>query len=656
MHYRGDIMKTIRSVLNFWMIFLLAAFALTPSAALAADKEYSVTVSLPTSALSSNDLTFLFKNLGNSNWSSLSIAIPTGYSLPGGAASVQLVSRGGVASVSGGVIQINSINLPIGAQQTGMSVTLRGVTTACGIPLSTWTTQPYTGSTVGGGSKFTLTSSPAQTTMGSPCTLSFGTQPKDTLLGTKITGTAYKPAAASVTVSISGGNALITVDSANCALDSTSTKTVQSVGGVATFNNLITYAAGANCTLNATAPGATGATSLPYDVKVGSLAFVLPPANVLSGAAITSTPYNNPAGASVAVQLRLNGVPTYDPAFDGTAVNVAAAGCLASGASVAVSGGVAKFSALTATNVTTPSPDLNCNLGASATNFTSPATAPFIVKASGAPLACGGQLVATGNPTDPLATFYVDGNRGALNKDGLCPAAVNYSFVTDPAKKTVSLIWDTTTGTGQPNAAFKYTVTSAPLTFPNGWPAITQPNIGWKVYDPGVAPLPSGASAGDPVFIKAQGCVAPILPKQYGTASIDGAVTSTSLSVTLSVAVNSWPSAPFPIVMEAERMLVTLITPVDATHSTWTVQRGDGMTTPAVHAGAPVMSTPLPLLTATSIGSQSAYYTIGKPAQMCIASQSWGSSGFVPGQIPGVPQIIYFTTVFDIGDGWFSSE
>jgi hypothetical protein len=273
-----------------------------------------------------------------------------------------------------------------------------------------------------------------------------------------------------------------------------------------------------------------------------------------------------------------------------------------------------------------------------------------MVKGVTAPAAaCGDNLVATGNQNDPLAPFFVDGNRGAVNKNGVCGqngAAVNYSFVVDPNKKTVTLIWDTT-GTGQPNAAFSYTVTSA-LPFPNnGWPAVPQPRLAWKVY----TDTANGHNAGDPVFIPAQGCDAPILPKQYGTGSIGQG----SQSLTLSPAVDTsmLPSTPFPIVMETERMLVTAVN----SGASWTVTRNVGGTAPAMpqHSSVPVMSTPLPLLTAAAVSGQPGYYTAGTPAQMCIASQSWGANGLAP-PAPGTPQIIYFTNVFDIGDGYFSSE
>jgi hypothetical protein len=477
------------------------------------------------------------------------------------------------------------------------------------------------------------------------------------LKGANITGDRYKSASTNyVTVSISGGDAQITVSSTNCTLGgNNNSQTVPSTGGTASFNNLIAATAGSNCTLSASATGATGATSNPFNVKVGSLAFAPSPGNVLSGVAITSTPYNNPKGSSVAVQLYLDGAQVNDDTFNGTNVTVAAAGCLAPVAgstSATVTNGLATFSSLTAASVASDTP---CNLNTTATNFTSPPNppgAPFLIKAVAlAPVACGGALVANGNQNDPLAPFFVDGNRGALNKDGSCSQTpVGYSLVTNPGNKQVTLIWDTTAG-GQPNAAFSYTVTSA-LPFPdNGWPSVPQPKLAWKVYTDTVA---GDHNAGDPVFIPAQGCDAPILPKQYSTGSIGQGAGSQSLMLSPAVDTSTLPSTPFPIVMETERMLVITVN----SGSSWTVQRGDGGTgtnPPSSHTSVPVMSTPLPLLTQAAVAGKTQYYTQGTPAQMCIASQSWGANGLA-GSPPGVPQIIYFTNVLDIGDGWYSQD
>ncbi len=638
-------MKTIRTILCLGLSLMLALSASLAYADDNGNKTYAFTpapaATIPAGATSGFVLTI--KNTGGSDdgtsFKSLILTAPPG---------VKITSISGAATTT--TLPAQSISVVNVTTRPGSSLALTlGLSATCGGGGS-WSASVYTGNPPPNGSTFTNPAFPS--TSVASCALSFGTQPTSALALTKITGSKYKPSGSPVTVTGSG-QATVTL-TATCASGSVGTVTAALSGGVATFTNLVAGGAASNCKLSASAPGYQGVDSAGlFQVNVGSLKFAPSPANVLSGAVITSTPFNNPKGSSVAVQLLLDGVATNDPSFDGTQVSVSSVSpsCVASGATASVTSGVATFGQLTAVSIAPPPPpaaDLSCTLGASVTNFTSPAPAPFTVKApSAAPLACGGSMVATNNPPNASDPGHVDGARGVLNKDGLCPALVNYSFVTDPNSGKVVLIWDTTSS-GQPNAAFSYTVTSKPVPLPTGFPAVRQPKVAWKVYDAVTGGVPP-ANAGDPVFIPAQACAAPILPKQYGTASIDGV--STSLTVSLTVNANTLPSTPFPIVMEAERMLVTAVN-----GSTWTVQRGDGMTTPASHTIVPVMSTPLPLLTGPFSPTQALYYTVGKVAQMCIASQSWISMGFQPGVIPVVPQIVYSTTVFDIGDGVFSDE
>jgi hypothetical protein len=303
-----------------------------------------------------------------------------------------------------------------------------------------------------------------------------------------------------------------------------------------------------------------------------------------------------------------------------------------------VAGGLATFSQLTAGSGGT-----NCTLTATAPNFTPVTSAPaFAIVASTGVLNCNDPLV-TGGGSDASAPGYAAGKRGPFNKGGnnsndVCPAPVNYSFSnTIASNNKASLIWDTTAN-GQPNAAFAYTVNwKVEDVDGSGWPVNRRPKVAWKI-DPVTGP----------VFILAQACTSQSLPAPYGTAAaIDG--TTSSITVTLATGVTP-PPTPFAIVVDSERMLVT----ATGTGTNWTVVRNDGMTGNNVThlLGAKVMSTPLPLLTAGAIGDQTAYYTPGKPAQMCIYDHGWIPKGFKPGSNPGVPQIMWQTSVFDIGDGF----
>jgi hypothetical protein len=90
---------------------------------------------------------------------------------------------------------------------------------------------------------------------------------------------------------------------------------------------------------------------------------------------------------------------------------------------------------------------------------------------------------------------------------------------------------------------------------------------------------------------------------------------------------NAPTGSSFPIIVDSERMQVT------ALGNTWTVQRGQGGTTASPHAaGAPVMSTPRPLLTGPFDSTQSAAgYVVGNQAHGCIAKpdpSSWPSSTY----------------------------
>jgi hypothetical protein len=138
---------------------LLFALALTfvSSAAFGADKQYTLTVT-PSPPTTATAFTFTFTNEGNSSFNSLSLSLPSGWTISttGGATATR-----GTATVNPArnIVTVENINLPTGAGQF-MRVTVTGVTgssSTCGSDqTAAWSAQPWTGSSVGSGQKFNL--------------------------------------------------------------------------------------------------------------------------------------------------------------------------------------------------------------------------------------------------------------------------------------------------------------------------------------------------------------------------------------------------------------------------------------------------------------------------------------------------------------------
>jgi len=146
-------MNTLRKLIGFVFV---AAFALASGAAVAADKQYILTVAA-SAALPQPAFTFTFTNDGNSSFNALQLNLPSGWSVS--AAGGVTSSRGTATftSTARNVIYVQNINLPNGAGQS-MTVTVTGVTggaSTCGSAQSgDWTAQPWTGSSVGSGQIF----------------------------------------------------------------------------------------------------------------------------------------------------------------------------------------------------------------------------------------------------------------------------------------------------------------------------------------------------------------------------------------------------------------------------------------------------------------------------------------------------------------------
>ena len=192
-----------------------------------------------------------------------------------------------------------------------------------------------------------------------------------------------------------------------------------------------------------------------------------------------------------------------------------------------------------------------------------------------------------------------------VDKDGVCFINALPYYVTNTLP-VVHFRWPVG---ADPNAdsaaAFRYVITATPSG--NG------PKVAWLTDN-----------AGSPIFIAAPSCLGD-LPTAYGSLAADVANSDKKIAVNTTAAV---PAVPFAIVIGSERMDVTKVT-----NNQWTVTRHTGGTSASAHfANDPVMSTPLPILSASS-----GPYSAGSQAQMCLLNQSGNT-----------------TTIIDIGDGWSS--
>ncbi len=158
---------------GLWLAFALAAFALASGAAFADDdKSYTVTATPNATAPGTSPATVVLtlKTTGNSTFKAYSVVFPTsGYTV---SATNATASNGSITPVAGG-LQVSNINLPVGAQTETVTLTIMGVTTtgACGGTgvSGTWTVQPWTGSTVGSGTKFKPSPGSATTSIRPSC-------------------------------------------------------------------------------------------------------------------------------------------------------------------------------------------------------------------------------------------------------------------------------------------------------------------------------------------------------------------------------------------------------------------------------------------------------------------------------------------------------
>lgn len=380
-------------------------------------------------------------------------------------------------------------------------------------------------------------------------------------------------------------------------------------------------------------------------------AFVTPPSNQVA-----------PNPVPVAVQLTSCSRPSV-----GTPVTVTVAAGSSSPVATLMqntdASGIASFAVPTGTAAGAVPPGIY-TVRASATGY-STLSAPVTV--------FGGDLFC-GDPLDPSFTDpaniapdqpgYSTGNRGAFNKDGSTCVKVPYTFTnTILTNDTVQLSWDAGI---QANPAFMYSMnwrprpveTANPLA---GWTTMPRPLVAW-IAD----------GTGNPIFVPGLACVSNELPAPYGSLGADIDANATQV-VIAGVAANpaspylvpvpgapAVPDVPFPIVIAnasggTERMTATSLAGSAGAGPftlTYNVTRGtvtEGFSAPAAHTtGAPVMSTPLPIIP-NDTTSFPAPYTVQRQAQMCIAGHGFDAFRIGP---DGVTQLLYSTTVIDIGDGW----
>jgi hypothetical protein len=268
-------------------------------------------------------------------------------------------------------------------------------------------------------------------------------------------------------------------------------------------------------------------------------------------------------------------------------------------------------------------------------------------------LACGDATIVKPVGATPDTPGYGATTRSFFNKDGTTNGngcvPVPYSFtnalVPSNSLHTKWLVQDTAVFTTTANSALRpLDPITPPATTPTtGWTSASRPRVAWVESSPGVPdPVPGLACLGTNPPTN--------LPGPYGTLSApisDSATTITIVPVAGGVPLPT--SGTFPLTIGRERMQATF-----SSTNTYTVARGQGGTTPAGYtAGAPVMSTPLPIIPNVApfnTFASSSPYATGKHALMCVLEFGVQSGGIDPAT--GDALVFDFTTVIDIGDGW----
>jgi hypothetical protein len=397
----------------------------------------------------------------------------------------------------------------------------------------------------------------------------------------------------------------------------------------------VTPAAGATCTNVWSAQAFTGnalggdpfrltnsTASLTTSVDSGggqATTFTMQPTNTTKGSSIpvsvglTTACGAGPSGATITITAD-NGCTTVN-------------GCLVGNTASTNANGAATFTGLV---INTPG-TYTLTATPNASGFPTATSTSFTVYAG--QILCDDpleSLLANPNNLPFGAPGYAEGKRGKYNKDGSVPCVkVNYTFENDIlTDDQVHLSWDVNV---QPYAAFTYTMF---------WKLRPVDADGWTSVRPQVAWDPDGN--GQPIFVPGIACLSPNLPAPDGTVANVGGINDSTTSIVVNTTA-ALPTVQFPIVIGTERMQVTAVSGA-ASPYTLTVQRGTGGTSAASHtAGAPVMSSPLPIYPASD-----AVYP-NKQARVCVVEHGFTAART---DTDGTGLVGYFTQVIDIGDGW----
>ena len=412
-------------------------------------KQFILTVQ-PSTSLPAPAYQFKFTNVNKSSFNSLTLSLPAGWKIsPAGGAT----SSRGTASLNAArsVVTVNNINLPTGSGQF-MTVTVTGVTGAatCAAQTGTWAAQPWTGSTVGSGSKFDpkpYSGYPVSTTLPPPCftiTASAGSNGSITPSGAVTVASGANQAfaiAGAPTYRVAG----VLVDSV-------------SVGPVSTY---AFTAVNANHTISATfAPNLLTITT-PSTPLVGGTPFSV------------SVGYDGPTPSTVGLETTCTTSSVPPQSITNPTANPVV------------------FS------VTVPKAG-TCTLKATATNYADKTiTTPLAIYTG--TLACGG---ASGSSTDvdvikdwsyPQGSALTGGGwsliRGENKSGATCSTAVPYTFTLDPTgTQSASFV---VPSTEVQKVAAQYVVVWAPVATSGGWYE-ARPQLAWisngsgPVYMPGL--------------------------------------------------------------------------------------------------------------------------------------------------------------------------
>ncbi|MFN2420511.1 MAG: beta strand repeat-containing protein, partial [Gemmatimonadota bacterium] len=277
------------------------------------------------------------------------------------------------------------------------------------------------------------TSNPFDITPGAATQLVFGQQPTNTPAGGSIS-----PAVTVRALDSSGnlvtaftGNVTIAIGANPAGGALSGTTTVAAVGGVATFSNLRIDRAGNGYTLVASASGLTSATSVAFNITLGSATQLV----------FGQQPSNTPAGAPIApaVTVRaLDGAGNLVTSFTGS-VTIAiganpAGGTLSGTTTVAAVGGVATFS-----NLRIDKAGTGYTLVANSSGLTSATSNAFAITAGTATRLVFSQQPTTtpaGSPITPAVTVRAEDASGNLAT--AFNGNVSIAIGTNPAGGTLS--------------------------------------------------------------------------------------------------------------------------------------------------------------------------------------------------------------------------